>query len=148
MTVIACNLTMMAADSLCTSDGVKFYTAKKIKRLRNGALLGLAGDSDLCSRTAIKLDKICGIRQIVADDLKGRCEAQAVYLCKDGIYRFLVGKYYSIEKIQSDTFADGCGFKLALAAMMCGADPEQACIVACELDTSCGLPVQVEKLYE
>jgi hypothetical protein len=136
----------MAADSLATVDGVRFYNAKKIKRLSNGALLGLAGDSDLCCRTAIKLNKIASVRQIVANDLKGRGEVQAVYLCKEGIYRFMIGKYYSIEKIDNEVFADGCGFKLALAAMMCGASPEEACRVACELDTACGLPVQVEVL--
>jgi len=146
MTVIACNRTEMAADSLATVDGVRFYNAKKIKRLSNGALLGLAGDSDLCCRTAIKLNKIASVRQIVANDLKGRGEVQAVYLCKEGIYRFMIGKYYSIEKIDNEVFADGCGFKLALAAMMCGASPEEACRVACELDTACGLPIQVEVL--
>ena len=146
MTVIACNRKEMAADTGATVEGVKFYRTKKIKRLNNGALIAFAGDSDVSDRMTLKLNKIVKIRQILMADLKDTGCAYGIYLCEHGIYRFCAGRNYAIAKIEDDTFAEGCGFKLALAAMMCGATPEEACGVAVELDTSCVGPIQVERL--
>src|ERR1017187_5956188 len=146
MTVIACNLQGMAADTGATVEGVRFYRTKKIKRLSNGALVAFAGDGDVADRITLKLNKIVKQRQIRMDDLKTTGSAYGAYLCEHGIYRLTVGRSYAITKIEDDMFAEGCGFKIALAAMMCGATPEEACEVATELDTSCCGPVQVERL--
>jgi 20S proteasome alpha/beta subunit len=159
MTVIAYRSKhrILAADSRCSDSlGMHLTNCQKIFRLRNGALLGTAGDSDdrdvrdvLSRATPRKMP----VRKALA-------ELQTQF---SGILVFPKGHVYTIElwhrefdhdgewaasvdAIRDEMVAIGCGAQFAYGAMEHGANPIQAVRAACRRDTACALPVQWEKL--
>lgn len=159
MTVIAYSSKhrIMAADSRCTDEfGMHLTYAQKVFVLKNGALLGTAGDSDdrdvrelLSKSTPRKLPA----RQTLAE-IRNKFRGILVFP-KGQIYT--VDVYYrehqsdgewaaSVDAIRDSIVASGCGAQFAYGAMEVGADPIRAVRAACRRDTACALPVQWESL--
>ena len=148
MTVIAVRDGVMASDSMVSSGDVRWCRTKKIKRLSNGALLGIAGDVMQASSYAIMLNRaIKAGHQPIIEMLEPYDDIACLYLCKEGVYAMESGKGKAgIFTLEGDFFAEGSGLESALAAMYMGADAELAVMVACDVNHSCMLPVQVERL--
>lgn len=161
MTVIAYSskFGVLAADSRCSDAlGMHLTNCQKIFRLRNGALLGTAGDSDdrdvretLARATPRKMPT----RQALAE-LKSHFSGIMVFP-KGQV--FTVDLWHrefdhdgewaaSVETIRDEMVATGCGAQFAYGAMEHGANPIQAVRAACRRDTACALPVQWEKLIK
>lgn len=159
MTVIAysAKYRIMAADSRCSDEyGMHLTSCQKIFRLKNGAVLGTAGDSDdrdiramLASSSPRKMPS----RKELAE-LKHQFKGILVFP-KGQI--FLVEMFYrefqsegewtaNVDSIRDEIVASGCGAQFAYGAMECGANPIQAVRAACKRDTACALPVQWESL--
>lgn len=159
MTVIAYSskFHVMAADSRCTDAfGMHMTSCQKVFRLRNGALLGTAGDSD---------DR--DVRDLLAKATPRKLPARGTLaeirnrFC--GILVFPKGQIYtvdiwhrehdfegewaaSVDAIRDSIVAAGCGAQFAYGAMEVGANPIQAVRATCRRDTACALPVQWESL--
>ena len=139
----------MAADSMISAGGIRWCRAKKIKRLSNGALLGIAGDTIQASSFAIMLNRaIKAGHQPIVEMLEPFDDIACLYLCKEGVYAMEAGKgkIAGIFKLEGEFFAEGSGLESALAAFHMGADAELAVMVACDVNHNCELPVQVEVL--
>jgi len=151
LTVIAVRAGIMAADSLitCGADAnTRYSRTKKIKRMPNGGLFAGTGDPISFNRMAVKLRNIIQKKKTIECafvlEFTG---VDALYLATDGIcWLFTGGSNGGICQLDGPFFAEGSGCTAALAAMYCGADAETAVEIACELDTGCGMPVQVECL--
>lgn len=159
MTVIAYSAKhkILAADSRCTdSYGMHFTNCKKIFRLKNGALLGTAGDSDDRDVRAL-LDKATPKRMPTRFQL---AELKSAF---HGILVFPKGQVYvisigftehesegewagAVDLVTDDFVAVGCGAQFAYGAMEVGASPLDAVRATCRRDTKCALPVQWEKV--
>ena len=151
MTVVAVRAGVMCADSLvtCGADAnIRYSRTKKIKRMPNGALFAGTGDPVAFNRWAVKLRGIIQKKKpIECSSVIEFKDVDALYLAPDGIcWLFTGGPNGGICQLDGPFFAEGSGCTAALSAMYCGADAETACEIACELDTGCGLPVQVEVL--
>lgn len=159
MTVIAYSSRhrVLAADSRCSDAmGMHVTNCQKIFRLRNGAILGTAGDSDdrdvrdlLAKATPRKLPS----RAILAET-KNRFSGILVFP-KGHVWTVEVwhrefdhdGEWAaSVDSIRDELVATGCGAQFAYGAMEVGATPIEAVRAACRRDTACALPVQWEKL--
>jgi len=159
MTVIAYSSKhrIIAADSRCSdASGMHLTNCKKIFTLRNGALLGTAGDSDdrdvrelLSKASPRKLPSRAALAEI-----KSRFEGLLVF--PSGLV-YLITVWHlehqsagewagSVDAITDSIVAVGCGFAFAYGAMEVGADPIKAVRAACRRDTACALPVQWERL--
>lgn len=157
MTVVAYSSKsrILAADSRCSSTELdKHVTSmEKIFRLKNGALLGIAGEADvrdLCELLSKATPRKLPTRQQLAD-LKNEHEAILV---------FPKGQVWTIEvefdqhkgwkgeavAIRDNIVAIGCGAAYAYGAMEAGADPIKAVRATCRRDLFCALPVRWEKV--
>jgi len=141
MTVIACNRKEMACDTQTTGDDGSITHTKKVFKLPDGSLLGLAGN---CKPIDLVL-------HWYMDGCRGPCQAvkkvDLVRLSKDGIFtRYSDVMEYPVE---TEFFGIGCGAQGAMVAMRKGANPRRAIIDVCEDNAYCsckdGKP-QVEKL--
>lgn len=159
MTVIAYSskTQILAADSRCSDEwGMHLTNCQKIFRLRNGALLGTAGDSD---------DR--DVRELLASSTPRKLPHRAALAELRSIFRgilvfpkgqlFVVDIYHrefanegewcgAIDPIRDEIVAVGCGSQYAYGAMEVGASPVQAVRATCRRDLACALPVQWEKL--
>lgn len=159
MTVIAYSSRhrIMAADSRCSdATGMHLTTCRKIFRLRNGALLGTAGDSD---------DR--DVRELLAKatprKMPTRQQLTEIKNIFSGLLVFPKGQIYtvdlyhrefdhegewaaSVDAIFDELIAVGHGAQFAYGAMEVGASPRAAVKATCRRDTSCALPVQWERL--
>lgn len=159
MTVIAYSSKhrIIAADSRCSdASGMHLTSCQKIFRLRNGALLGTAGDSD---------DR--DVRELLAKGTPRKMPSRSAlaelksHFC--GILVFPHGQLYtidiwhrefenegewaaSVDAIRDEILAVGCGAPYAYGAMEVGATPVEAVRATCRRDTACALPVQWERL--
>lgn len=148
---------ILAADSRCSdSTGMHLTSCQKIFRLRNGALLGTAGDADerdvrelLSKATPRKLPSRAALAEV-----KGQFEGLLVFP-KGQV--FLINVWHrehefegewagSVDVIRDEIVAVGCGYAFAYGAMEVGATPVEAVRAACRRDTACALPVQWERL--
>jgi ATP-dependent protease HslVU (ClpYQ) peptidase subunit len=139
----------MAADSVVNAGPTRWAATKKIKRLANGALIGMAGDSTQAASLAVMLNRATKAnKQIIIEMLEPYDDVSCLYLCKEGVYAMSAekDKRAGIYKLEGEYFAEGSGLEAALAAMYMGADAELAAMVACEVCNNCGGPVQVEVL--
>ena len=149
MTIIAVRDGVMAADCLVACGGVRWAYTKKIKRLSNGALLGMAGDSGQAASFAIMAERSVKVgERIILEMLEPYNDLACLYLCEEGVYAMTAEKVSSagIYKLEGDYFAEGSGMQAAMAAMYMGADAELAAMVACEVQHNCGGKIQVEVL--
>lgn len=159
MTVIAYSAKhrILAADSRCSdSHSMHLTHCRKIFRLKNGALLGTAGDSD--DRDVRTL-----LSKATPRRLPSRAELAALKTTFDGILVFPKGQVYvvsiswdehesegewtgAVDPITDNIVAVGHGAQFAYGAMEAGADPRRAVQITCRRDTTCALPLQWEKL--
>jgi hypothetical protein len=148
---------VLAADSRCSDEHQMHLTnCQKIFRLKNGALIGTAGDSDdravrtlLGMATPRKLptrEKLAETKTGFSGILvfpKGQVFVVEIdYECRDGD-----GEWRgSIDPISDDVVAVGHGAQFAYGALDLGHSPQEAIRVTCKRDTTCALPIQWESL--
>ena len=144
MTVIAASLKnlMMASDSRMNIGDANF-PCQKIFKIGN-MLVGAAGTSTAINTFFKYLEDLQKNKKTKRPELDAESELEALVMDAEGIY------YYEHDcvptKILREYHAIGCGGSPALAALMCGKNPEQAVRIACRVNTQCGLPVNVLKL--
>lgn len=126
--------------------------AQKIYRLKNGAVVGTAGDSDDRDVRAL-LEKATPRRMPSRKDL---AETKTTF---EGIMVFPKGQVFSVnvwrekdewrgavDPISDTIIATGHGWQFAYGAMEAGASPIDAVRITCRRDITCALPVQYEKI--
>lgn len=145
MTTIAANLECMASDSKVTlSHGVSYRTAKIVRLKR--MIVGACGNSGDCTRLLE-----WGERDFKdphpkwEEDAEAEESVWALILKPEGLF-FFAQDYPSPEKMDEPFFAIGSGGKAARVAMLLGKTPEEAVELACQVDDSSGMPVQVLRL--
>ena len=148
---------ILAADSRCSDEfGMHLTNCQKIFKLKNGALLGTAGDSD---------DR--EIRDLLGKATPKKLPSRTQLADTKNVFRgilvfpkgqvFTVDVFYrehnsdgewsaSIDAIRDEIVAVGCGAQYAYGAMEVGATPIEAVRATCRRDTACALPVQWEKI--
>lgn len=159
MTVVAYSSKhrILAADSRCFDHHTEAHVTnlQKLFRLRSGALLGIAGDSDV-------RDLITLLSRATPRKMPSRGQLAELRQESDAILVFPKGQVFTVsierdEDHQADWSGDvcpirdtiaaiGCGAAYALGAMEHGASPIQAIRAACRRDLFCALPVQWESL--
>lgn len=124
----------MAADSQW-SDGAEVGPIRKVYRIR-GALVGLAGDVGLYSKTV-------AWARAGFDSPAPRGDISVIVLDADGLRTWepLNGWIRYAKQ-----FAIGSGGRDARAAMLAGAAPRRAVQIACAIDAQSGGPVRVYRL--
>lgn len=134
MTVIACNLIQMAADSLCHEDDTSHYYADKMLRLMDGSIIGGAGNHPEKIMEWIARGKPENDRPIF-DSTKD--DFSILHLSSKGIELYnnsLVG-----FKLREKNYAIGCGADIALYCMRIHKmTPEQATKEATKINMFCG----------
>lgn len=128
MTVIVCNGECMAADTQVTWDNGEIHHTHKIFRVGK-KLIGVCGNAaetiqyvEYLKGKRKKKPKVEDITVLELSD-KGKY----IRYCKDGD-----------EKILTDYAAIGSGGDAAKAAMIMGATPEEAVLIACKINAACG----------
>lgn len=155
MTVIAYSsrARIMAADSRSSDEHAMHLTnCRKIFRLKNGALLGTAGDSDDRDVRAI-LAKASPRKMPSREQLAAtKTTFQAIMVFPKG-HVFLIeidwedhaneGEWRaSVDPVSDRFIAVGHGQQFAYGALEHGATSVDAVRVACKRDLTCALPVQ------
>ena len=156
MTVIAWKAPKMGSDSRVadSEDGsISTNKAKKIFGLKNGGLIGLAGDADF--RATVELfnrikTKLPTAKQIVAinvdfDGLLVMPDRRTYYV-GSGKKDKTEERFAQIIEFTEPFQAIGSGGKFALGALDRGATVEQAVLTAIKYDPSCGGTVQIYEL--
>jgi hypothetical protein len=153
MTVIVWDGKVLAADSRCSDTHLMHVTnVRKIFKLKNGALLGTAGDND---------DR--DVRAILATasprKMPPRDKLAATKTAFSGIMIFPKGHVFvididweehesegewraSVDAISEKFVAVGHGSQFAYGALEHGASAAEAVRAACKRDLTCALPVQ------
>ena len=156
MTIIAYRKGVMASDGQVTEGNSIFTTKKqKIHRLKNGGLLGSAGDADdndLVDLVNRNIGKALTHKKLQSLEF----EFAAILVDPDGsvhVIETLLNedsqKWRSaMYQIKEQFVAVGSGAAWAMGAMDRGATAEQAVKTAIKFDTNCGGAVQVYKLEE
>lgn len=157
MTCIAYRSGIMASDSRATENDSSIFTDKleKIFRLKDGSLIGSAGDAD--DRTLRDfLDKLKGKdptpKQLAILELSFQAiivRPTGEILCIDCTKEDTKDRWkVSILKFSDEYTAIGSGSSYALGAMDRGATASQAVKTAIKYDSQCGGRIQVLKLKE
>ena len=149
MTIIVVRDNIMAADGLVASAGTRWAKTKKIKRLSNGALLGIAGDSIQAVSFAIVLERaVKAGAQPIMEMVEPYDDIACLYLCSEGVYAMASDKNRraGILKLEGEFFAEGSGLDAALGALHMGANATRAAEIACAVCHNCEGPVQTEAL--
>lgn len=142
MTVIAANLSVMAADSMCHEDDGSVYMGNKMIRCDDGSILGGAGNHPEIVMNWIKLGSN------LSDQPKFSYEDDdfsILHLRKDGLYLYCnsVIPY----KLKDVIFAVGSGAEVALYVMrVLKKSPLIAAREATKINMYCGGPIDVMKL--
>jgi len=144
MTVIACNLEMMAADSLCHEDDSSHYYADKMIRLLDGSILGGAGNHPELVMDWIARGKPANDRPVFDYE---KDNFSILHLRDDGI--FLYNNSLNGFKLKEKNYAVGCGADVALYCMRIQKmPPDLACKEATRINMFCGGDIDVLKLKE
>ena len=154
MTTIAWRYPYLASDSRVTEgDAVFTNKLQKLFQLKDGSLLGTAGDAD-DSELKKLLERLKGKapshKQLHALD----CETQGIWVLPDGKVYILEairredskGYVSSVIELKDQFAAVGSGAAWAQGAMDRGASAEQAVKTAIKYDTKSGGKTQVLKL--
>lgn len=131
----------MAADTQWTVHGAKMR-AKKVYRVARGALIGIAGE--VASGLLFVRWYERGCPEDAVPELNE--EFGALVLDRNGLFQYDDSCFPM--PVYGEFWAIGAGTPYALAAMHLGKSPLEAARVACDLDESCGLPVEVARLRE
>lgn len=153
MTAIAYKDRVMACDSCWSDKGCISSLARKIVKLKHGALLGQAGDND--AREVLEL-----LRNVKTPaQLPSRNALMATRVDYDGLIVFPSGRIFRVaasnklhESIEDEDVGVwevsgrpyaviGSGGDIALGAMAAGRSARQAIALACRLHIECRLPV-------
>jgi 20S proteasome alpha/beta subunit len=153
MTVIAYSSKhkIIAADSRLSDEiGMHVTNCQKLFRLRSGAVLGTAGDSD--DRDVREL-----LGKVTLNKLPRRVALAELECTFAGIMAFPRGRVFtiniwqresgwagSLDEIHDAMVAIGCGAQFAYGAMEAGASPIAAVQATCRRHAACALPVQWE----
>lgn len=152
MTVIAYTKGVLAADTQGTTDDMKIRS-QKIEHLKNGTVVGTAGDSD-CREVLGVLGRASMSRMPSrASLIKTQTEFDGIWIFPDPLAIFMVsieheaGKWTAeIRPMLDDWAAVGAGAKYAAGAILAGKSAIDAVKIACRLDVNCGLPVESYKI--
>lgn len=139
MTTIVANRSRMAADSKVTAGESHHYRAGKIVRVGE-AVVGCAGHNRAIFAFLRWLERGGGRkpRRYKGDDF------EALVLTPKTLA--VVDKDYDFDEIKDPFYAIGSGSLAALGALHCGVTLERAVEIACLVDSSSGLPVDVMEL--
>jgi hypothetical protein len=142
MTVIACNLEMMASDSLCHEDDTSSYQAEKMIRLIDGSILGGAGNHPEIVMDWIARGKPLNDKPSFDEE---KDDFSVIHLTDNGIYLYnnsLVG-----FKLKEKNYAVGCGADIAIYCMrILKLTPDVAAKEATKINMFCGGDIDVLKL--
>lgn len=139
MTTIAYKDGVLAADTRATiGDVIDPSEHKKVFRLKNGALVGIAGNS---GETHTVLKKL---RAKPDDFMNIKFGNNAIYVKPDGAVFEHDGGGWS--KITAKYAATGSGFVPALVAMRMGASAKEAVKIAMDFDKNTGGKVRSVRL--
>lgn len=146
MTTIVAVKGSLLSDSKVTLGKGYSYPATKIIKVK-GMLVGAAGHAGDCSRfLEWAADGFTNKSRPKFECPSGHDDAiDGLIVKEDGIY-FFCPEYPFPERINADFYAIGSGSKAARAAMLMGADPEQALAIAMQVDDFSGPPIQILKL--
>lgn len=137
MTTIATDGRTMAGDGrACQGDEVASDGRRKLTRLDDGSVVGMAGDS---AGGELVLDwlKRGGKREDVPNVDPGDFEVVVLRLYPDGRLRYLSAPFL-VELEVDAPFAIGSGKKYARGAMLAGASPVEAVRIAALVDIGTG----------
>ena len=142
MTVIACNLREMAADTLCHEEDTSHYYASKIHRLEDGSLIGGAGNFP--ERIIEWIVDGSNKLHVPHIDIE-RDDFSILHLRHDGIWLYC--NTANGYKLREKNFAVGCGADVALYVMrVLRKPPAHAAREACKINMFCGGQVESFKL--
>lgn len=139
MTTIVANRSRMAADSKVTAGESHHYRAGKLCRVGE-SIVGCAGHNRAVFAFLRWLERGGGRKP---KRYRGD-EFEALVLTPATLA--LVDRDYNFEDIKDPFYAIGSGAFAALGALHCGVTLERAVEVACLVDSSSGLPVDVMEL--
>lgn len=141
MTVIVWDGSQLAADHGATYGYVKSGRTVKIERLRDGSLLGAAGNASKVAEMEFWL-KAGGDPSKFRDEWREDDRtATLLHILKDGtIHQYETGPHPIV--FTGTRHAIGSGNEAALAAMIMGADAAGAVQVACQVCNGCDLDGQ------
>lgn len=142
MTVIACNLDEMAADTLCHEDDSSHYHAFKMLRLPDGSIIGGAG-----SHPEKIMDWILrGRPDNDRPEFKEKTDDFSIlHLRHDGIYLYV--NSLVPHRLKEKNYAVGCGADVALYCMRKQKmSPAEAAKEATEINLFCGGSIEVMRL--
>jgi ATP-dependent protease HslVU (ClpYQ) peptidase subunit len=148
MTIIAVRDGIVACDSLVSWGNLNYAHTKKMRRLPDGSILAISGDT---ISGATFLDYAEGAigrgEEITPDILRRFATINCLWVREDGVY-LVEGKRSGsgMIRIEGEFFAEGSGCTAALAAMHGGASARKAVAITCKVDTTCALPVQWMRL--
>jgi len=141
MTIIAWDGKTLAADKLSTRQDLK-QSVTKIFRLKDGSVVGISGEMSTGLMLVDWLDKPIHDENSYPDNkLPDRgCRAIMVHITNDKqIY-----EYSEMSKpilINDEHYTLGTGQEYAMAAMACGKNAYEACLITCSLSASCGMGI-------
>lgn len=142
MTTIAFKNGVLAADTRCTIDDVIDPSEhKKVFRFKNGALIGLAGDTGVIMAAIKKLRRDPDDFESIKADKR---ELNAIYVRADG--KVFEKDSSGWTPITAKYAATGSGYLAALVAMRCGKSAVQAVKIAMEFDKNTGGKVRSVRL--
>lgn len=142
MTVIACNLSEMAADTLCHEDDSSHYYATKIWHMPDGSIIGGAGNHPETVMQWIERGKQIAERPEIDEK---RDDFSILHLTTAGIW--LYNNSLSGFKLKEKNYAIGCGADIALYCMRIHKmSPADAAKEATKINMFCGGDIEVLKL--
>lgn len=146
MTVLIASKRGIWADSKVTNEETS-YRATKIIRWR-GELIGMSGSNPGIERFLFwyrtkRCEPIERPPKTEGDKDDENC-FEIVVVSRRGVYAF--GDCSFPDLVLDEYYYGGDGAAAAQAAMVAGADPRRAIEIACQVVSSCGLPVQEELL--
>lgn len=149
MTCIAYTKGVLAADTRATDTDGMVLKSKKIEHLKNGTVVGCAGDSD--ARDVLDLLGKATLTKWPTKNALAKTETvfQGIWVFPEDDKVFIVeielldGKWTAEIRPLLDACASvGSGSRYAMGAMLAGKSAVDAVKIACRLDSSCGLPVE------
>lgn len=161
MTIIAYSRKhrVMASDSRCSDEWSMHLTnTQKIFKLKNGAVLGTAGDDDareLMDLLGKSSSRRMPSKQQLADT---KTEFYGIMVFPKSHTVFVISVTFNerssdgsewegyISQITDEVVAVGHGQQFAYGALDLGHSPQEAVRVTCKRDTTCALPVQWERV--
>lgn len=134
MTVIACTLKEMSADSLCHEEDTSHYFAEKMRRLTDGSIIGGAGNHPEKVMEWILRGKPANDRPLIDEE---KDDFSVLHLTNNGIHLF--NNSLDGYRLKERNFAIGCGSDIALYCMrVLKMTPAQAVTEAGRINMFCG----------